>query len=124
IGGEVFAAGLFVGAAARKDAAGGTEGEIERTFRRPLAHLRRSVKARPRRTPARDMEGLEETLGDGIGLAAGKAARTRRRVQALDRHRIGHAEAGEGVAHIAFADEAAQIRILRSERFYRLTLAA
>ena len=79
---------------------------------------------RPRRLAAGDAQRFQKALGDGIGLAAGEPPRARRRVEALDRHHIGHAEAGEGVAHIAFADEAPHIRKLRRQRFDRFALAA
>ena len=70
------------------------------------------------------MQRSEETLGDGIGLAAGQPPRPRRRVEALDRHHIGNAEAGEGIAHIAFPDEAAQVGKLRRQCLDRFALAA
>jgi len=80
--------------------------------------------ARPRRLSAGDAQGFQKTLGNGIGLAAGQPPRPWRRVQTLDRHHIGHAEAREGVAHVAFTDEAAHVGELRRQRLDRLTLAA
>jgi hypothetical protein len=71
----------------------------------------------------RDAQGFEEAFGYRIGFAAGQPPRPRGGVEALDRNHIGHAETGEGVAHIAFADEPADIRILCGQRFDRLALA-
>ena len=117
-------AASLAGAGAGDDVAGRPIGEVGRGCRRPFGDLGRDILARPRRLAAGDAQRLQETLGDRIGLAAGQPARARRRVQALDRHHIGHAEAGEGVAHIAFADEAAHVRKLRRQRFDRFALAA
>ncbi len=62
-------------------------------------------------------------LGHGIGLSAGQPSCAWRRVQTLDRHYIGNAEAREGVAHIAFTDEAAEVGELRRQCFDRFALA-
>ncbi len=124
IGGEVGMAALFVRAAVGDDVAARTIAEIGRRRSRPFGKIGGNVGARPRRQAAGDAQRFQETLGDRIGLAAGQPPRARRRVQALDRHHIGHAEAGEGIAHIAFADEAAQVGKLRRQRLDRFALAA
>ena len=111
-------------AAAGDDVAAGVIGEVGRSRHRPFDDLGRNVVARPRRLSARDAQGFEETLGDRIGFAAGQPPRPRRRIEALDRHHIGHAEPREGVAHIAFADEAADVGKLRRQRLDRLAPAA
>src|ERR1700754_121862 len=109
IGGQIGGAGLLVKAAVGDDVSGRTESEIERTSRWPLARFRGLVDAGPRRASARDMQRFQEAFGDGIALAPCEPARPRRRVEALDRYHVGHAESGEGIAHIAFPDEAAQV---------------
>ena len=124
IGGEVGAAALLARAGVGDDVAGRAIGEIGRACRRPFGDAGRNVHARPRRLAAGDAQRLQETFGDGIGLAAGQPPRARRRVEALDRHHIGNAEAREGVAHIAFPDETAQVGELRRQRLDRLALAA
>ena len=70
------------------------------------------------------MQRLEETLGDGVGLAAGQPPRAGSAVETLDRYHVGNAEAREGVAHITFPDEAAQVGKLLHQCLDRLTLAA
>ena len=124
IGGEIGASAAPAHAAAGDDVAARVIGEVGRSRRRPFSDLGRNVVARLRRLPARDAQGFQEALGNGIGLAAGQPPRPRRRIQTLDRDHIGHAEAREGVAHIAFADEAAHVGELRRQRLDRLALAA
>ena len=48
----------------------------------------------------------------------------RHAVEATDRGHVRYAEAGEGIAHIAFADHAAQVGIVGGESLYRRALAA
>src|SRR5829696_7661692 len=103
IGGVVGASAAPAHAAAGDDVAARIIGEVGRSRRRTSGDLGRNVVARPRRLSAGDAQGLQKTLGNGIGLAASQPPRPRRRIEALDRHHIGHAEAGEGVAYIAFA---------------------
>ena len=98
ISGEVGMAAWVARAAARDDIAARTIGEIGRTFCRPLGNSRRNIRAGPRGQAAGDVQGFEETLGDGIGLAAGEPLREGNAVEALDRHNVGNTEAGEGIA--------------------------
>src|SRR4051812_49006342 len=99
-------AALFAIAGSCDDVAGRAIDEIRRGRRWSLRDLGGNIPARARRLAAGDAQRLQESFGDRIGLAAGEPSGTRRRVETLDRHHIGHAEAGEGVAYIAFADEA------------------
>ena len=124
IGGEIGASAAPTHAAAGDDVAARVIAEVGRNRRRPFNDLGRNVVARPCRLSARDAQRFQEALGDGIGLAAGQPSRTRRRIETLDRHHVGHPEAREGVAHIAFADEAAHVGELRRQRLDRLALAA
>src|SRR5579859_358299 len=78
----------------------------------------------PGRQATRNPQGFQETFGNRIGFAAGEPPRLWRGIEALDRNHIRHAEAAEGIAHVAFADEAPQIRVLRRQRFDWLALAA
>ena len=66
---------------------------------------------RPHALAAGDAQRLQEALGNRIGFLAGEPPRLCDAVEALDRHHIGDAEAGESVAHIAFPDEPAQVRV-------------
>ena len=91
---------------------------------RPLDDVGRNIHPRPRGQAAGDVQRFQETFGDGIGLAAGQPLRAGGAVQTLDRHHIGNAEAREGIAHIAFPDEAAQVGKLRRQRLDRFALAA
>ena len=61
------------------------------------------------------MQRFQEPLGDGVGLAARQTPQARGAVETLDRNHIGHAEAGEGVTHIAFPDKAPQVGELRGQ---------
>ena len=124
IGGEVGVAAPFARAAVGDDVAARVIGEVGRGCGRPLGDVGRDIPARPRRLAAGDAQRFQETLGDRIGLAASQPPRPRRRVEALDRHHIGHAEAREGVTHVTFADEAPHIGKLRRQRLDRFTLAA
>ena len=124
IGGEVGASAAPTHAATGNDVAARVIGEVARNRRRPFSDLGRNVVARLRRLSARDAQGFQKALGNGIGLATGQPPRPRRRVQTLDRHHVGHAESREGVAHIAFADEAAHVGELRRQRVDRFALAA
>ena len=110
IDGPVDVAALLARTAAGDDVAARTIAEIGRNRRRPLGELGRNIPSRPRGQAAGNAQRFQETLGDRIGFAAGQPPRPRRGIETLDRHHIGHAEAREGVTHIAFADEAAQIR--------------
>jgi len=124
IGGEVGVAALPAITRIGDDVAARPIGEIGRRLRRPLNNFRRDIGSRPRGQAAGDVQRLEEAFGDRIGLAAGQPPRARRGVETLDRYDVGDAEAGEGVTHIAFPDEAAQVRILGCQGFDRFALAA
>ena len=124
IGGEIGASAAPAHAAAGDDVAARVIGEVGRSRRRPFNDLGRNVVARLRRLSTRDAQGFQKALGDGIGLAAGQPPRPRRRIETLDRHHIGHAEAREGVAYIALTDEAAHVGELRRQRLDRLAPAA
>ncbi|MGY3117561.1 hypothetical protein ACVWXQ_001498 [Bradyrhizobium sp. S3.14.4] len=73
---------------------------------------------------AGDAEPFQEALGNRIGFLAGEPPRLCDAIQALDGDDIGNAEAGEGVVHIAFPDEPAQVRIGCRKRLDLLALAA
>src|ERR1700676_4337225 len=124
IGGEVDAAALSAIAAFGDDVTARAIAEIRRPLYRPLGQLRGNIHSRPRGQAAGDVQSFQEALGDWIGLAAGQPPRPRRRVETLDRHHIRYAEAREGITHIAFADEAAQIRELCRQCLDRFALAA
>ena len=121
---EIGLAALFAISAARDDVARRQISKIGGRRGRPLRDGGGNIQAWPRRLAAGNAQRFEETLGDRVCLAAGKPLGARNAVEALDRHHIGHAEPRERVAHITFADEAAQIRELRRQRLDRLALAA
>ena len=120
---EIGMAGLAAIAGAGQDRAARPIGEVGRRRSRPLGRLRSEITARPRWLAADDAQRLDEALGDRAGFTARQALGARLGIQALDRHHIGHAELGEGIAHKALAHGAAQIGILRGERLHRLAFA-
>src|SRR6266851_5518437 len=83
IGGEVSAAALFAKAAVGNDVPCRAIAEIKGLFRRPLGNPRGNIHSRPRRLAAGDAQRFEETLGDGVGLAAGKPPRAGGTVETL-----------------------------------------
>src|SRR5919197_4192971 len=124
IGDEIGTAAAPARAAVGDDVSARAIGEVGRSRLRPLGGVRGNIETWARRLAAGNTQRLQETLGNRVSLATGQPPRPRRRVQALDRHDIGHAEAGEGIAHIAFANEAAHVRELRRQRLDRLAFAA
>src|SRR3954451_1309259 len=124
VGHHVGMAALLAVAGVRDDVAARPVGEIRGTRRGTIENVGSDVRERPHALAARHAQRLQEALGDRIGLLAGKPPRLGNAVEALDRHHIGDAETGESVAHIAFPDELAQVRVERRERFDRLALAA
>src|SRR5665213_318864 len=69
--GIVDAATLLARAAVGDDVAARAVAEIRRRGQRSLDDLGRNIRARPRGLAAGDAQRLQETLGYGIGLAAG-----------------------------------------------------
>src|SRR5215212_6262134 len=121
---SVRVANLFSESAVDDDIPTRAIGEISRAFHGPLGNRRWNIHSRPRGHAAGDAQRSEETFGYRVGFAAGQPLRVRRAVEALDRHHIRDTEAGEGVAHIAFPDEAAEVGVPCRQGLDRFALAA
>ncbi len=120
---EILIAALSAIAAVGNDLTRRTIGETAVVFDRPFGIVRADIVAWLARRAACDAQRLDEAFGDRRGFTTGQAPAARHAVEALDGHHVRHAEAGERVTHITFADHPAKIRKLRCERLHRLALA-